>query len=64
MALTSASVAFSGVLKDCWAIAAAETMNNTIPLSSLLFMSVPLTMTEFAVFGAASTDLPRLLITG
>ncbi len=57
IAFASASVAWSGVLKDCCAIAVAETMNNTIPLSSLFFMSVPLTMTEFTVF---STPARRL----
>jgi hypothetical protein len=55
MALASASVALSGVLKDCCAIAEAETMNNTIPLRSLFFMSVPLTMTEFTVFSTSRT---------
>ncbi len=47
MALASASVAWSGVLKACCAIADAESMNTTSPLRSLLFMSVPLAMSEF-----------------
>ena len=58
MALARASVAWSGVLKDCCAIVVAETMNNTIPQSSLLFMSAPLTMTEFTVFSPPGRHLP------
>ena len=64
MALVSASVAWSGVLKDCCAIAEAESMNNTIPLSSLLFMSVPLAMSNFTAFSASSRCLTRLLLAG
>ncbi|MNN49448.1 hypothetical protein D3C81_1639740 [compost metagenome] len=64
MALASASVAWSGVLKDCCAIAVAETMNNTIPLSNFIFMSVPLTMTEFTVFSAPAGCLARWLVAG
>lgn len=52
------------MLKDCCAIAVAETMNNTIPLSSLFFMLVPLTMTEFTVFSTPARRLARWLITG
>jgi hypothetical protein len=36
-------------------------MNNTIPLSSLFFMSAPLTMTKFTVFSASTRRLTWLL---
>jgi hypothetical protein len=39
-------------------------MNNTIPLSSLFFMSVPLTMTEFTVLSTTARWLTRWLIAG
>jgi hypothetical protein len=39
-------------------------MNNTIPLSNFIFMSVPLTMTEFTVFSAPAGCLARWLVAG
>jgi hypothetical protein len=39
-------------------------MNNTIPLSSLLFMSVPLAMSEFTAFSASTRHLTWLLLAG
>lgn len=37
-------------------------MNNTIPLSSLLFMSIPLAMSKFTAFSASTRYLTGLLL--
>ena len=37
-------------------------MNNTIPLSSLRFMSVPLAMSNFTAFSTSTRRLTRLLL--
>ncbi len=61
MAFASALVASSGVAKFYCARAKVETMNNIIPLSNFVFISIPLAVTEFTVFAAACRHLPWLL---
>ena len=43
-------------------MAVADIMSNTIALSNLFFMSAPLTMTEFAVFGTFDGALLGMLL--